>query len=55
MLTIIEEVKESKYFSQINVFQWNDLDVPEEREKLGEYLAEIIVLTKKYKVRNGTV
>ena len=54
-LRIIEEVKESKYFSQINVFQWNDLDVPEEREKLGEYLAEIIVLTKKYKVRNGTV
>ena len=48
-LEVLEQVKESQFFSQINVFQWPEMDTLEQRKKVGEYLSDLIELTSEFK------
>ena len=48
-LEMLEQIKDSQFFSQISVFQWTEMDTAEQRKKTGEYLFDLIQLTSKFK------
>jgi len=52
-LQTLEKVKDSQFFSQISVFQWEEMDEPEQRRKAGEYLYDLIEQTSKFKKTNN--
>lgn len=48
-LEMLEQIKDSQFFSQISVFQWAEMDTSEQRKKTGELLYDLIQLTSKFK------
>lgn len=48
-INLLEQVRDSQFFSQINVFHWEEMDTQEQRRKLAENLYEVLELTKSYK------
>lgn len=45
---IIEQINDSLFFSQINVFQYDLMDTPDQRKKLADYLNELLNISSSF-------